>query len=586
MRWWSTAPAASRLCSRQPCSRHDRKKRTAIASAVAALGLMLVLAGGATLGAAASGSGNATTFSGYAFDACNAPKPETLQGWLASPYRALGIYIGGANRACANVQLSPEWVAGAVSSGWGLIPIYVGLQAPCVGKGGLAKIDPTAAATQGTEAADDAVADSTLLALPSGSPIYLDMEAYALSKPACTQAVQAFVSSWVTELHAQGFLAGVYGSAASTIRDLQALTTTSASPDDVWIADWNDQQSVFGDPYISDAYWTNHQRLHQYKGGHRETWGGMTIDVDSSIVDGAVVGATGSAPPPTLPTPNATPTQSAAGSVAADDNIASVSWPAGAFQQSVVVTLTPTAPSQPAPGFENGGYEVQLQVQQTTTSLPATTFSQPLTIHIGAMPGSLAPMISTNGSSWKPLAPLTTAALPAGTSSGYVRNHDGSVDVLTTAPGYIGLFPELNGPAAPATLTGHFAHGQLVLSWPKSSSPSGPAISYEVTLTNRPVLTIPATTASVVSLHHAAPSVFRVIATDTAGKASRPSKPLVVLPSKRPAKLPKAIPQWAFALAAWQEGGKAGSRPKAPRIVPNWYWRWEAWYVAPFHIRA
>ena len=344
---------------------------------------------------------------------------------------------------------------------------------------------------------------------------------------------------------------------------------------------------MFGDPYVSDVNWTNHQRLHQYRGGHRETWGGITVDVDSSIVDGAVVGATGSAPPPALPTPAPTPTQSAAGSVAADDGISAVAWPAGAFQQSVVVSLTPVAPSQPAPGFGNGGYEVQLQVQQTTTAQPASGFSLPLTIHVGAMPGNLAPMTSTDGSAWKPLTPLDSDALPAGTTAGFVRNPDGSVDVLTTAPGYFALFPELSGPTAPASLTGHFSHGQLVLTWPKSTSVSGPAVSYQVTLTNHPLLTIPAaTTASVVSIHHAAPSVFRVVATDLAGKASMPSKPLVVLPSKRPAKLPKAIPRWAFDLAAWQQGGKAGPRPKAPRIVPAWYWRWDSWYVAPFHIRA
>ena len=557
-----------------------------VASGIA-VAVALALLGGTGAGLAASGGAKATTFSGYAFDACNAPKPETLQAWLASPYRALGIYIGGVNRACANAQLSPDWVATAVSSGWSLIPIYVGLQAPCVSKGGLAKIDPAAAATQGTEAADDAVAESTLLGLPSGTPIYFDMEAYSLDKPACTQAVQTFVGSWVAELHAQGFLAGVYGSAGSTIRDLQALTTGPTSPDDVWIADWNGQQSVFGDPWISDTYWTNHQRLHQYRGGHRESWGGITVDVDSSIVDGAVVGATGSAPPPTLPTPSPTPTQSTAGSVAADDGISNVSWPAGAFQESVVVSLTPTQPTGPPAGFATGGYEVQLQVDQTTTSQPTTAFTQPLTIHIGAMPGSLAPMASANGSSWKPLAPLTSDLLPSGTSSGYIRNPDGSVDVITSVPGYFGLFPELSGPTAPATLTGRFSNGQLVLNWPKSTSAGGSAISYQVTLTNHPLLTIPAkTTALVSSIHHAAPSVFRVIATDSAGKTSEPSKPLVVLPSKRPAKLPKAIPHWAFVLAAWQQGGKSGPRPKAPRIVPTWYWRWDAWYVAPFRIRA
>src|SRR5262249_1272092 len=200
--------------------------------------------------------------------------------WLASPYRALGIYIGGSNRACPNPQLSSAWTAGAVATGWSLIPLYVGLQAPCIGRSDVAKLSPAQAARQGTAAAADAARGwpAPPLGLRSGSPIYFDMEGYSVNTPACTQAVQTFVPAWVNELHAQGILAGVYGSAASTIRDLQALTATASAPDEVWIADWNGNQSVFGNPYVSDTLWTNHQRIHQYQGSHHATWGGATID--------------------------------------------------------------------------------------------------------------------------------------------------------------------------------------------------------------------------------------------------------------------------------------------------------------------
>ena len=119
--------------------------------------------------------------------------------------------------------------------------------------GRLAKIDAASAASQGTPRADDAIASAAALGLPAGSPIYFDMEGYALDNPACSQTVQTFLSAWVDELHAQGYLAGVYGSAASTMRDLQALDHDLAAPDDVWIADWNGDTSVFGDPYVSDS---------------------------------------------------------------------------------------------------------------------------------------------------------------------------------------------------------------------------------------------------------------------------------------------------------------------------------------------
>ena len=419
MRWWNAARAGRRV--------EERWRRVAGIALAALVGLALSGAGSATPGGVSGGK--ATAFTGYAFDACNAPKPESLAAWLASPYRALGIYIGGANRACANTQLSPDWTASAVATGWSLIPLYVGLQAPCVGGKGLAKISPALASSQGTAAADDAAVDAAAVGLAAGSPIYFDMEAYALSNPACTAAVQAFVTAWVNELHALGYLAGVYGSAASTIRDLQALATTASAPDEVWIADWNGNESVFGNPYVSDALWTNHQRIHQYRGAHHETWGGVTIDIDSNYVDAAVVGAGGTLPVPPPPLPTPAPGESAAGSVTSIDGGATVSWPAGAFQQSVVVSLTPALPAEPVAGFGGGGYGVQLQVQQTATALLRKGFSAPLTIHLTRRPDGLAPMSSSDGVGWQPLPPLYSGALPTGARAGYTRNADGSVDI-------------------------------------------------------------------------------------------------------------------------------------------------------------
>ena len=136
-----------------------------------------------------------------------------------------------------------------------------------------------------------------------------------------------------SELHAQGYVSGVYGSAASTIRDVAALG--SAKPDNAWIANWNGVEDVFGDPYVSDALWPNHQRVHQYKGGHKETYGGVTINIDSDYVDGAVVGGSAAVPPP--PPPAEPP----AGSVGSGDGKATATWVAGSFDTTAVVTLTP-----------------------------------------------------------------------------------------------------------------------------------------------------------------------------------------------------------------------------------------------------
>ena len=68
---------------------------------------------------------------GNGFDACSAPTTTQMSAWLASPYRSVGVYIGGVARACAQPNLTKSWVSTVTGQGWGLLPIYVGLQAPC-----------------------------------------------------------------------------------------------------------------------------------------------------------------------------------------------------------------------------------------------------------------------------------------------------------------------------------------------------------------------------------------------------------------------------------------------------------------------
>jgi Domain of unknown function (DUF1906) len=259
----------------------------------------------------------ADTFTGSAFDTCSAPSSSTMSAWLASsPYRSMNIYIGGANRACGDGNLSGRWVASVENSGWHLIPTYVGLQAPCVGQAGLAPIDPSQAALEGTGAADDAVARAQNFGLAPGSPVFFDMEAYGRD-PSCIQAVQSFLSAWTAELHNRGFVAGVYGSSCSTIADQAAVFNdrTHNRVDDIWFARWNDTPNIYGDQCFSDTVWTNHQRLHQFQGEHTESYGGVTLSIDGDVSDGdqappgfatwspwrAVAPGAGSAPPQSAP---------------------------------------------------------------------------------------------------------------------------------------------------------------------------------------------------------------------------------------------------------------------------------------------
>ena len=231
---------------------------------------------------------SASFYTGLGFDACSAPSTTTLSAWSESPYRAVGVYIGGINRACSQVNLTSTWVASTIAAGWVLIPTYVGLQAPtdiC----GCASIKPSQAAAQGVAAADDAVAQAAALGIGPGNPIYYDMEGYSRTATN-TSAVLTYLGAWTERLHQRGYLSGVYGSAASTIRDLVSQYGLGYPvPDDIWVANWNGITNT-DDPFVPDSYWANHQRIHQYRGGHNETWGGVKINIDNNYLDGAVVG--------------------------------------------------------------------------------------------------------------------------------------------------------------------------------------------------------------------------------------------------------------------------------------------------------
>jgi hypothetical protein len=258
----------------------------------------------ATVPATPAGPGE--IYTGLGFDACSTPSTATMSKWGASPYRALGIYIGGANAACSQPNLSAAWVSQESVAGWHMIPIYVGLQSPS-NSCGCAGISPAAASTQGTEAAQDAIVQAQAIGMGAGNPIYFDMEAYDRTS-SNTAAVLAFLEAWTTTLHADGYLSGVYSSDASGISDLVAQFGTGyVEPDELWIANWNNQQST-ADADVPATEWAAHQRLHQYRGAHNETYGGATINIDGDYLDGATAAAgTGSgvdAAPAPAPTPS------------------------------------------------------------------------------------------------------------------------------------------------------------------------------------------------------------------------------------------------------------------------------------------
>ncbi len=200
----------------------------------------------------------AEDFTGLGFDACAAPSSRAMAAWASSPYRAIGVYIGGANRACSQPNLTTTWVGEQVAAGWHLIPTYVGLQAPTSSCGSCAKLSSSTskATAQGTAAASDAVAKAQSVGIGPGSPIYFDMEAYTRTSSA-TAATLAFLSAWTVRLHALGYTSGAYSSSSSGIADLaRAIGSAYTLPDDIWTANWNGARNTL-DPYLPSSAWAS-----------------------------------------------------------------------------------------------------------------------------------------------------------------------------------------------------------------------------------------------------------------------------------------------------------------------------------------
>lgn len=114
------------------------------------------------------------------FDRCTLPSTSQMSTWwTSSPYFDYGVYVGGVSTNCAAV--SSSWVNTVTGQGWGLIPIWVGPQAPC--SQFASKISTTGGAyaqgqTEANAATKGTKAKMEKLGLGSGSVIYYDIENY------------------------------------------------------------------------------------------------------------------------------------------------------------------------------------------------------------------------------------------------------------------------------------------------------------------------------------------------------------------------------------------------------------------------
>ncbi len=234
----------------------------------------------------------------HGFDKCAAAPPAQMQTWWnTSPFYDVNIYISGRNRGCQQLELTAAWVTQVSAMGWGLIPTIVGYQAPCSSRPTSTKhsSDLATAETQGRGEADIAINDANNLGLTQGTILYYDMERYdeTSGTPACRLAVRAFLKGWTDRLKEKGYISGVYGSPTNAVNDWTQIPEASRM-DAVWLARYDNIPSVWTyappSPVVPANFWSNHQRIKQWRGPHFETWGGVTFEIDSDISDAPVAG--------------------------------------------------------------------------------------------------------------------------------------------------------------------------------------------------------------------------------------------------------------------------------------------------------
>lgn len=307
-----TSPQSS-FTSSSPAQSSSRRrtfrvaKRLGVATATVALATSLLPATGTSAHAAAkkrtvvpSTIVTPGNFTGFGFDQCVAPTQTSMTKWLRnSPFLAVGIYVSGNSRACrSQPNLSDTWVKKQLSDGWKVLPIVLGPQASCSSRYPKYRDDPTisavkangyaAATAQGKAEAVKSAVDVASYGIAKGSTIWYDLEAFDTGNTKCRESALRFVSAWNTQMRAQGYVPGFYSSAASGIRMIDDARVTRPGvfdlPSQIWIADWNGRADT-NSTYIRSDGWANGARMKQYRGGHNETWGGVTINIDSNYLN-------------------------------------------------------------------------------------------------------------------------------------------------------------------------------------------------------------------------------------------------------------------------------------------------------------
>ena len=259
------------------------------------------------------------------FDSAVLPDAATMKlWWRSSPYYDIGIYAPGSPNGPNGPAPNAAWVSTVAQEGWGIIPIWAGLQSPCgcnnpssgphahdsypgcrqLATASHFSIIPKEAELQGEAQAHAAYNSVRSLGL-DGSIIYVDIEGYDTSAHgernlSCVSAAEAYVAGWTKGMHQDGGdgSAGVYGelrNAAPPSNASGPQEITFAGADSIFLARDDNRVTVWGldhdsNSQLDDSLWPNRQRIHQFRSEAQESWGGASLYVDSNVEDAPVAG--------------------------------------------------------------------------------------------------------------------------------------------------------------------------------------------------------------------------------------------------------------------------------------------------------
>lgn len=223
------------------------------------------------------------------WDACGVGSTSNAQAfWNNTPYWNMGLYLGGSSYASGCNRWSTAQVNTLLGQGWMFLPLWVGPQAPCTGFGSRFSSDGPTAFSQGRNEATAAYNKIVSLGWDTpNAPLIYDLEAFNTGNSSCLNAAKQFISGWVYQLHlAPAQKAGVYGSGCAS--GLSSYAGIANVPDFIHGADWSGNPNTGAITCVSSGNWVNNQRHKQYRGGHNETWNGVTLNIDSDCSNGPV----------------------------------------------------------------------------------------------------------------------------------------------------------------------------------------------------------------------------------------------------------------------------------------------------------